>query len=254
MLDSGVGGLSIVRAFQAFAPSERIVYFADTAWFPYGGRPAPEVRKRVFAITQRLLEADCKLIALACNTASAAALADLRQAFDVPFVGVVPGVKPGAAAGKDVVILATPGTLSGDLYARVTEEFGHGVHITEVPGHGLADLVERGKGGTPAAREALREHLAGPVARGAGTVVLGCTHYNFLADDIRAEFPGLAIVDTSESVARRILQVLRESGLEAPPGAASELDLIVSGDRAAFRESMTRLGFSPTHSPAGANG
>jgi len=245
MFDSGVGGLSIVRAFQALAPAERVVYFADTAWFPYGGRPAPEVRKRAFAITQRLLEANCKLIAIACNTASAAALEDLREMFDVPFVGIVPGVKPAAAAGRDVVILATPGTLSGDLYARVAGEFGRGVRITEVAGRGLAKLVEEGGMGTPAARELIREHLAGPVERGAGTVVLGCSHYNFLADDIRAEFPALAIVDTSESVARRIAQVLREKDIEAPPGSKGELDLIVSGDRGVFRQSMARLGFIP---------
>jgi glutamate racemase len=252
MFDSGVGGLSIVRAFQALAPAERIVYFADTAWFPYGGRPAPEVRKRAFAITQRLLEADCKLIAIACNTASAAALEDLRQMFDVPFVGIVPGVKPAAASAPDVVILATPGTLSGDLYARVAGEFGRGVRITEVPGHGLATLVEQGGMGTPAARALLHEYLAGPVERGASAVVLGCTHYNFLADDIRAEFPGLAIVDTSEPVARRIVQVLDENGIAAPPGPQGELDLIVSGDRAAFRESMARLGFKPSPATSGA--
>src|SRR5215213_1909681 len=87
MFDSGAGGLSILREFQRLAPAERVVYFADTGWFPYGPRPAAEVRKRAFAITQRLLLADCKLIVVACNTASAAAVADLRQAFEVPFVG-----------------------------------------------------------------------------------------------------------------------------------------------------------------------
>ncbi len=238
MFDSGVGGLSVLKAFRELAPNERVIYVADTAWFPYGPRPAPEVRKRSFAITHRLLESGVKLIVVACNTASAAAIADLREAFPVPFVGMVPGVKPAALRSQSgrVVILATEGTLDGELYGRVVEEFARGTKISAVPGIGLAELVEGGKPGTP---EALRAE----VAAGADTVVLGCTHYHFLAGDIRAEFPRLTIVDTSEAVARRAVQVLDEAALRADPAAPGALDLVVSGDREAFREAMARLGF-----------
>ncbi|HNM78976.1 MAG TPA: aspartate/glutamate racemase family protein, partial [Tepidiformaceae bacterium] len=151
MFDSGVGGLSVLRAFQSLAPNERVLYFADTAWFPYGPRPAAEVRKRCFAITQRLLASDVKMIVVACNTASAAAISDLREAFPVPFVGMVPGVKPAAVQSRTgrVVILATEGTLDGDLYGRVVEDFGRGTVIDAVPGAGLAELVEAGLAGTP---------------------------------------------------------------------------------------------------------
>lgn len=243
--DSGVGGLGVLRQFQRLAPHERVVYFADTAFFPYGPRPAAEVRKRSFAITQRLLAADVKLVVVACNTASAAAIADLRAAFPVPFVGMVPGVKPGALSSRSrhVAILATPGTLDGELFGRVVEEFGGGTRIVSVPGHGLAEIVERGDAGTPAAREAVRTALAPAVAAGADTVVLGCTHYHFLDDDIRAEFPGVATIDTSEAVARRAVQVLRESGLDAPESQQPELSLIVSGDRETFRAVLPALGF-----------
>ncbi|HMO97204.1 MAG TPA: glutamate racemase [Tepidiformaceae bacterium] len=243
MFDSGVGGLSVLRAFRSIAPAERVLYFADTAYFPYGPRSAPEVRKRSFAITQRLLASDVKLIVVACNTASAAALPELREAFDVPFVGMVPGVKPAALQSKSrrVVILATPGTLDGGLYARVVEDFGRGATIVSVPGTGLAELVERGAAGTPEARDAVRNALASEVRAGADTVVLGCTHYAFIQDDIRAEFPEVAIVDTSEAVARRAAAVLAEGGLEAPPGVAGGIDLIVSGERAQFEAAMQRL-------------
>ncbi len=246
MFDSGVGGLSILRSFQDLAPAERVVYLADTAYFPYGPRPAAEVRKRSFAITQRLMESGVKLIVVACNTASAAALPDLREAFDVPFVGTVPGVKPAASHSRSghVVILATPGTLDGGLYAGVVQEFGRGTQIASVAGAGLAELVEAGEADGPEARAAVRRLLGPEVQKGADVVVLGCTHYAFLREAIEAEFPGLGIVDTSEAVARRAVQLLDEADARtgaAPPGG---LDLIVTGDRDRFKTVMQRLGFA----------
>jgi glutamate racemase len=246
MFDSGVGGLSVFEEFQRLAPNENVVYFADTAWFPYGPRPAAEVRKRSFAITQRLLQSEAKLIIVACNTASAAAVADLREAFDVPFVGMVPGVKPAAMQSTSgrVVILATEGTLDGELYARVVEEFGRAATIVSVPGSGLAELVETGRAGSDASRRAVERILGREIEAGADTVVLGCTHYHFLAGDIETVVPGVAIVDTSAAVARRALQVLEERGQRAPDGGRGGLNLIVTGDREAFAEAMGRLGFS----------
>jgi glutamate racemase len=245
IFDSGVGGLSVLRHLRRLAPHERLIYFADTAYFPYGPRPPAEVRKRSFAVVNRLLASDVKMVVVACNTASAAAISDLREAFPVPFVGMVPGVKPAASASRSgrVAILATPGTLDGELFARVVEDFGRGTRIATVAGTGLADVVERGDAGTPAARSALRAALAGEVAAGADTVVLGCTHYHFLAPDIAAEFPGVAIVDTSEAVARRAVQVIDDQGLAAPATAIGGIDLIVSGDSDAFRATMRTLGF-----------
>lgn len=245
IFDSGVGGLSVLERFRAIAPNEHVIYFADTAFFPYGGRPAAEIRKRAFAIANRLMQSGVKLIIVACNTASAAAIADLREVFPVPFVGMVPGLKPATLKSRTgrVAILATPGTLGGDLYARVVEEFGRGTIIHEVPGYGLAEIVERGEARTPDARAAVREALGREIAAGADTVVLGCTHYHFLASDVRAEFPGVELVDTSEPVARRAARVLQEAGIEAPPEQHGTLDIIVSGDRAAFRAAMEQLGF-----------
>ncbi len=247
MFDSGAGGLSVLAAFQRLAPAESVIYFADTAYFPYGPRPSAEVRKRSFAITQRLVASGVKMVIVACNTASAAAIDDLRQAWELPFVGMVPGLKPAASASRSgvVAILATEGTLDGDLYARVRDQFGRETRVLNVPGTGLAEIVERGQARAPVARDAIREALTPAVRAGADTVVLGCTHYNFLRPAIEAEFPGLALVDTSEPVARRAVQLLAERGLEAPPGEHGALDLIVSGDRASFRAVMEGLGFEP---------
>lgn len=245
IFDSGVGGLSVLKYIRELAPAEDVVYFADTAYFPYGPRPAAEVRKRAFAVANRLLSAGVKLIVVACNTASAAAIEDLRAAFPVPFVGMVPGVKPAASLSRTgtVVILATPGTLDGELMARVVEEFGGATKIVNVPGVGLADLVEQGLSQSAAAHQAVRQVLGTAIDRGADTVVLGCTHYHFLADVIREQFPDIQIIDTSEAVARRALQVLRDSGQAAPEGRTGELRLIVSGDREQFHASMAALGF-----------
>lgn len=233
--DSGVGGLSVARAFRSYAPNEPILYFADTAWFPYGGRPAAEVRKRAFAAAHALISRGAKLVVVACNTASAVALSDLRQAFPVPFVGMVPGLKPAAAQTRSgvVLVLATPNTLDGELFRRVREEYGSDVHVRAVPGHGLAELVEEGRAGTSDARDALERILGPHVAAGADVVVLGCTHYHFLAPDIEALFPGLAVVDTSDAVARRAAAVLQEEGLLAADGAGpGSFELIASGPRA----------------------
>ncbi len=246
--DSGVGGLSVLREVQRLAPAENLLYFADTLWFPYGGRPAAEVRKRSFAIAQRLLQSDVKLIVAACNTASAAAIDDLRQAWDsISFVGMVPGLKPAASSSKsgNVAILATPGTLGGELYARVSDEFGRGVRVTEIAGHGLAEAVERGEANSPATRSRLHELLDGPVTHGVDTIVLGCTHYAFLRKSLSEAFPGISLIDTSEPVARRALHLLTARDALAPEARNGRLDIIVSGDADAFRDRMTQLGFAP---------
>jgi len=244
MFDSGAGGLSVLQAFRSLAPAEDTIYFADTAYFPYGPRPAAEVRKRSFAIADRLLREDVKMIVVACNTASAAAIADLREAFPIPFVGMVPGVKPAASLSKRgrVVILATSGTLDGELYNRVVDEFGRSATIRRVHDDALAEIVEHGRTGSPEARSAVRAALETEVAAGADTVVLGCTHFHFLAGDILAEFPAVTLVDTSEPVARRALQVLVERDQLAPGGRQGALHVIVSGDRERFRAVARSLG------------
>lgn len=247
VFDSGIGGLSVVRSLQHIAPAEELLYFADTAYFPYGPRPAAEVRKRAFAITAQLARRDVKMVVVACNTASAAALADLREAFPLPFVGIVPGVKPATASSRTgrVTILATPGTLDGELYGRVVDKFGASLTVSSVPGEGLAEIVETGLVGTAEARQHIAALLTPEVEAGSDTVVLGCTHYHFLADDIRAVCPGVHIVDTSDAIARRVAQVLAESDASAAPGSVGCLRLIVSGDPAGFRSAVAALGFSP---------
>lgn len=147
VFDSGVGGLSVLREIRRLLPGEDLLYFADSANCPYGPRPPAEITRLSHAVAAALISQGAKLIVVACNTASAAALTSLRQSFPVPFVGMVPAVKPAAMqtrSGK-VGVLATEGTVAGGLYHDVVERFAEGVEVHTQVGHGLVELVEIGR-------------------------------------------------------------------------------------------------------------
>ena len=147
VFDSGVGGLSIVRHLRGVLPAESILYLADTAWCPYGGRPAAEIRARSLAVARALLERGAKAIVVACNTASAAALEALRAEFDVPIVGVEPAVKPAAAATRNrrIGVLATEATLAAERFDRLMASYAADVEVVSQPGHGFVEMVEAGE-------------------------------------------------------------------------------------------------------------
>ena len=246
MFDSGAGGLSVLGHLRALAPREKYIYFADTQYFPYGPRPAAEVRKRAFAISHRLLQSDVKMIVIACNTASTAAVKDLRDAFEVPFVAMVPAIKPAAALSPSgrVAVLATSGTIDGHMYASVMAEFGQTADVRAVPCPGLAERVEAGDSASDSIRAELHDALDPAVRNGVDTVVLGCTHFHFLAGLVAEEYPGVNVIGTAEPVARRAASVLDDSGLEAPRDASGGVSFIVSGNRSAFLALADALNWS----------
>ncbi|MFQ5380681.1 MAG: glutamate racemase [Dehalococcoidia bacterium] len=249
LFDSGSGGLSVLGYLCALAPDERYLYFADTQYFPYGSRPAAEVRKRAFSVVHRLLQSEVKLVVIACNTASAAAAGDLRAAFEIPFVAMVPAVKPAASLSRTgrVAVLATTGTLDGAMYDEVRAEFGGGVALEAVPCPELAALIEAGELGSEAVRAQVHDALGPPVRNGVDTVVLGCTHFHFLEGLVKEEYPGINVIGTAEPVARRVVQVLSEGNLCAPAGSEGGLSFIVSGDRRRF---VTLVKTLPWNRPA----
>ncbi len=180
IFDSGVGGLSVLRAIRADLPDESILYVADQIHVPYGPRPMEEVRLFAVGITKFLLSQGSKLIVVACNAASAAALQQLRFLFpDTIFVGMEPAVKPAAeySTSKIVAVLATPATFQGELYASVVERFASGVILLPHTCPGLVDQIEAGDLDGPVTRQILSEALVPLINQGADTVVLGCTHY-----------------------------------------------------------------------------
>lgn len=222
MFDSGVGGLSILAEVRRQLPAESVVYLADQAWAPYGDRSLEAVRSRSFAVVDALLELGAKAVVVACNTASAAALHELRRAFpDLPFVGMEPAVKPAAeqTRGGVVGVLATAATFQGELYASVVDRHAPGVAVVEVVGRGLVELVESGRLDGPDVEALLGVHLEPLIGAGVDRVVLGCTHYPFLAEPIRRLLGDqVRLIDAAPAVARQVGRILRARRLEAVAG------------------------------------
>lgn len=233
VFDSGLGGLSVVRELRSQLPAEDLLYYADSANCPYGGRSPAYILERSCAITEWLIERGAKLIVVACNTATSVAVEALRARYAVPFVAMAPAVKPAAAATRSgrIGVLATPRTVTGESLARLIREHARGVEVYPVPAPGLVELVEAGELEGPRVEAALRPLLCPMLERGVDTVVLGCTHYPFLRDAIRRlGGPELAIIDSGTAVARRTSDVLAERALLRRPEHRGALQLWTSAD------------------------
>lgn len=245
VFDSGVGGLSVLRAVRALMPEEPVIYFGDQGHVPYGPRPLEQVRDFSEAITRFLLNLDTKLIVVACNTASAAALHYLRDKFPgIPFVGMEPAVKPAAEHTQSglVGVLATPATFQGALYASVLERFANGVQIFQHTCPGLVGLIEQGNLDGEEPRMILEEALRPMLDRGIDTVVLGCTHYPFVIPLIK-QIVGekVRVIDPAPAVAKQVERLLVARRLKRPSGQRSHLRFYTSGNASVFRDVMPEL-------------
>lgn len=233
IFDSGVGGLSVLRELQRPLPDESLIYLADQAHVPYGIRSLEEVRAYSERITRYLLSLGAKLIVVACNTASAAALHYLRQTFPgVPFVGMEPAVKPAAEHTQSGVVgvLATPATFQGELYASVVERFANGVRVLQHTCPGLVAQIEDGQLDTPETRAILVEALTPMLAQGIDTVVLGCTHYPFVIPQIQEiAGPGVRVIDPAPAIARQVRRLLENNALLNPEGIQETTRFFTTG-------------------------
>jgi glutamate racemase len=216
LFDSGWGGLSVALAIRAALPGQDLVYSGDHAWQPYGERDEDTIRRRSVALARDLAGRGCRAIVVACNTASATALDDVRAAVPhLPVVGVVPAVKPAAARSRSgrVAVLATPATARGSYLAALIADHAPGMAVDVVAAPGLVEFVERGETHGPAVEAALGILLGPSLAAGADTVVLGCTHYPFLRPAIeRVCGSGIAVIDSGEAIARRLRAVVGDEG------------------------------------------
>ena len=244
VFDSGVGGLAVLAELRRQLPGEDVVYFADTAYFPYGPRPAGEIVERSETITRELLAQGAKLIVVACNTATSAAIAHLRAIFDVPFVGMEPALKPAAertVSGK-VALLVTPGTARGQKLAALIDRYGTEVSVQTIEAAGLAERVEAGEAQSDGTRDLLRRYLAPVRASGADVLVLGCTHYAFLREAIEQEAGDIVeIIEPSEAVARQASRMLSDRRLRNPRAEGGRVLYLCSGDEAAFEARRLKL-------------
>ena len=233
VFDSGSGGLSVYRELKKLLPQEKYFYFSDNAHCPYGEKTAEYIQDRARTITDFLLGKGADIIVVACNTATAAAIADLRARYpDVPFIGMEPAVKPAALGTRSGVIgvLATAGTLHGSKYLHTRGRFEDNVRIVEHVGEGFVELVEKGSLDGEKTQEIVRASLQPLLDQGADIIVLGCTHYPFLQPVIeRLAGPSVQIIDPAPAVARQTLHVLQEKGIPIGEGPFS-IDLYSSGD------------------------
>ena len=245
VFDSGVGGLTVLRAIREQLPSESILYFADQGHVPYGPRPLEEVQGFSKAITLFFLKLGVKLIVVACNTASAAALHVLRQTFpDVPFVGMEPAIKPAAEFTKTGVvgILATPATFQGELYTSVVERFGSHVTILQHTCPGLVQQIERGDLTGKKTRTILELALNPMLERGIDTIVLGCTHYPFVIPIIQNIVGSdVRVIDPAPAVARQVARLLGLSRTRLIDSKPGRLQLFTSGEVVEFEALLPSL-------------
>jgi len=245
IFDSGVGGLTVYRALHERLPNEHFVYLGDTARVPYGTKSLATV-ERYAVENARFLEAHgIKLLVVACNTASAAALKYLRATFPgISFVGMEPAIKPAAETTKTgrVGVLATPATFQGALYASVVERFGAEVELFQHTCPGLVGQIEKGDLDSSATRTILENALNPMLDKNIDTVVLGCTHYPFvipLIEQIVGE--NVRVIDPAPSVARQVRRLLEADGMKNQSGKDGRVRYITSGDGASMKSMLTLL-------------
>ena len=230
VFDSGVGGISVLRALVRELPNEDFAYFGDSANAPYGEKSRDQVIRLSRDIVNSLLDEGCKAIVIACNTATSAAAATLRAEYaHVPIIGVEPALKPAALSerAKRILVMATPITLRLDKYRQLAERWGTRHEVVEVPCPGLAARIEQGN----LQREDLMELLGGLIGDYRGSVdsvVLGCTHYPFIARQIRAVLGDVELFDGSIGTARQLQRRLAERGLATKSRAAGKVRLMSS--------------------------
>ena len=243
VFDSGVGGLSVLHHIRQTLPDERLIYVADSGHVPYGDKSPEYIAQRSLALTRFLIAQSADAIVIACNTATAAAAATLRSQFDIPIVGMEPAVKPAAAATRSGVVgvLATIGTLESARFAALLERYGEEVEIVTQGCPGLVEQVEQGNLAGPETRALVERYTAPLLARGADTLILGCTHYPFLAALIRDVVgPNIILIDTGEAVAR---QLQRRIATELPDRASGDASaqFFTSGDAMQASRIMSTL-------------
>ena len=221
--DSGLGGLCILAAFKTLCPHESTIYIADSKNCPYGNKPAAEIVKLAESNTRRLLRRGCKMVVVACNTATAAAIDFLRERHpEVPFIGIEPAVKPAALRSKTGVVgvLATAGTFGGRLYNETKAKFAKDVTVIATVADEFVELVERKEISGAAAERVVRARIEPLLKAGCDKIVLGCTHFPHLKPLIAKICDGRAeVIDPSGAVARQAKRVLSARGLLASASA-----------------------------------
>ena len=247
IFDSGVGGLSVFREIRKLLPEEKYIYYSDNAHCPYGEKSKEYITDRAREITSFLISQGAEIIVVACNTATAAAIATLREEFPISFIGMEPAVKPAVKSTRTGVVgvLATAGTLKAAKYLNTREKFSDGVRIVEHIGQGFVELVEKGCLTGKEAEDIVTASLKPLLDEGADRIVLGCTHYPFLSETISrtaaALYPEreMEIIDPAPAVARHLMDIMKTEALIHNEGFS--ISLYSSGDESILKDTYSRL-------------
>jgi glutamate racemase len=212
LFDSGIGGTSIWKEIHNLLPNENTIYLADSKNAPYGQKSKEEIIQLSYKNTEFLLNQNCKLIVVACNTATTNAIKELRDKYDIPFIGIEPAIKPAATNSQTqkIGILATKGTLNSELFYKNVEKL-QDIKIIEQIGFGLVELIENGKINSAEMQDLLKQYLNPMIAQNIDYLVLGCSHYPFLIPKIKKIIPkNIKIIDSGQAVARQTKIILNE--------------------------------------------
>lgn len=218
VIDSGIGGLSVLKYLLATHENEHFVYFADSAYCPYGRKEYHELQHRVIKIVDFLINKhNVKLVVVACNTATAAAIDTLRATFKIPFVGMEPAIKPAALStiSKVIGVLATEGTFNGRLFKETTERFASEIKVIVQAGNGLVELIERDETDGEEIKKLLLRYITPMIEANADLLVLGCTHFPFLETTISQLFPEIELIDPAPAIARQTYNILKQNNILA---------------------------------------
>jgi len=217
IFDSGIGGTSIWKEIQKLLPNENTIYFGDSKNAPYGEKSSKEILNLSIKNTELLISKGCKLIIVACNTATTNAIDYLRKNYDIPFIGIEPAIKPAALYSKtgSIGVLATKGTLTSKLFEQTAQEYTQNYKIIEQEGEGLVSLIENGKLNSDEIKDLLNLYLKPMISYNIDCLVLGCTHYPYLIPQIK-EILGnsIKIIDSGEAVAKQTNAILESRNLK----------------------------------------
>ena len=244
IFDSGLGGLSVWQEIAKLLPEEHLIYYADSANCPYGEKPTTEIRVLCEKIVDFLLAENCKMVVVACNTATAAAIRGLRAQYALPIVGMEPAIKPAALHTKtgNVGILATQGTLAGALFKQTRDKFAHGVTVYTQIGYGLVELVEQGKQYSSESFELLQKYINPMLEKNIDQLVLGCTHYPFFIPVIEKIVPSrVQVINPSLAVAKRVKDLLLEFRLYAETGQIPSYKFYTNGEEKLLRKFIPQV-------------
>ena len=239
LFDSGVGGLSLLRELQSLLPNENFIYISDNAFAPYGALPPKDIRERSQALTQWHIKQSCKLVVVACNTATTNCIELLRKTYQIPIVGIEPAIKPAALQTKTGVVgvLATKGTLSSGLFHETSSAYGEGVRILEKEGKHLVQMIESGMLQSEEIEQLLQTYIQPMIEQRVDHLVLGCTHYPFLMPILTRILPQhIKIVNCNGAVAKQVERVLNKKELGCESQNLGSTTYFCTGDSQSMRQ------------------